>query len=251
MRGAELAAGIAAALHGLIDVPGHRFGCILPALLILAAARNDRSTLAPSRVSTLGWRIAGLALMCGAVWYWRLPDDTARASELSRAGHFPEAIATANRALRRAPLEWRAWFIRAGADASLGKPLEALADFRRARFLEPHFAGVPMEEGRFWLRSQPALALQAWREALRRLRPPHDEPVFAQMFQLAPDSAEFRAGLLELAAGRPALQVTWFRLAPAGEAMAHREEIGKAAELCDKKHREEFGRRVAELEGGK
>jgi tetratricopeptide (TPR) repeat protein len=193
------------------------------------------------------WRGLGLALMAAAAWWWPASGEIMDAEKLSQTGQFAKAEAAATRALRRAPLDWGAYFTRAGARACAGRTLEALADFRRARLLEPHYAGTPLEEGRFWARRIPGLALPAWREALRRVSPPEDEAIFGAMFAAAPDDAAFRAGLLALAHDRPALQLVWFQAAPPAEALAHIAEISAAATAWDARQRAAFQRRAVEI----
>ena len=248
LRSAALAAAIAAALHGMVDVPAHRLGSVLTALFVLALARRDPAPAPESvRVAVL-WRVGGIALMAGSVWLALIPADIARAEALLQSGNHSAAEEAALRGISRAPLDWRPYFTRAGARACAGKLLESLADFRRARFLEPHFAGIPIEEGRFWARRAPALALPAWREAIRRVSPPEDAAIFRAILNSAPDDAAFRASLLALAAGRPALQLIWFEMAPPSEARARRAEILPEAELWAPELRAGFHRRAAEIE---
>jgi tetratricopeptide (TPR) repeat protein len=166
---------------------------------------------------------------------------------LSRAGRFAEAEATANRALDRAPLDWHTYFLRAGARACLGRNLEALADFRRARTLEPHYAGVPFEEGKFWLQTQPALALTVWREALRRINSPEDEALYGAMLAAAPDDVEFRNRLFALAQERPALQLQWFQFVSPTEAQTQFNTISAAADRLTPAQRATFQKRAAEI----
>ena len=247
LRSAALAAGFAAAAHGLIDVPAHRLGSVLAALLVLSLARREALRAPASRGAAALWRGLGLGLMAAAVWWWPASGEMIDAEKLTQAGQFGKAEAAATRALRRAPLDWAAYFTRAEARACAGRALEALADFRRARLLEPHYAGVPLEEGRFWARRTPALALPAWREALRRLSPPEDEAIFGAMFDAAPDDASFRAGLLALTRGRPALELAWFQSAPPAEARAHFAEIYAEAGAWDARQRAAFQRRALEI----
>src|SRR5207253_2478650 len=114
LRGAAFAAAMGAALHGLVDVPAHRLGSVMVALLVLALARRGGGveSLRHSRGAAAVWRVLGLALIAAAVWWMKTPDDAARAETLSHAGHFTEADKAATRALARAPLDWGAYFTR-------------------------------------------------------------------------------------------------------------------------------------------
>jgi hypothetical protein len=178
----------------------------------------------------------------------KVPDDAARAEELAGRGQFAEAAMRATRAIQRAPLAWRPYFTRAGAFANTGKLVEAVGDFRRARVLEPHFVAVPMAEGMFWARKEPELALAAWSEALQRAAGAAAAGHFATMLGAGPDDAAFRRRLLELAAGRPMLQVDWFLRVPAAEARAHLAELAPLAAECDEKQRSAFEVRARELD---
>jgi len=86
----------------------------------------------------------------------------------NRDRNFAETIAITTKALNWAPLDWELYFSRAVAEAGLKQTDNAVADFRRARFLEQISYELPLAEGNTWLSSQPILAATAWREALRR-----------------------------------------------------------------------------------
>lgn len=247
LRGGALAGAAAAVLHGFLDVPGHRLGSALAALFVFALARKDAVPAAPSPVAVGVWRGLGLAMVVLAAWWIIFSDRAARAEVLAREGRFAAAAESASRAIGRAPLDWRPYFTRAGALASKGEIIKAVADFRRARMLEPHYAAIPLEEGRFWVRRQPELALVAWEEALRRTKGEEAAGVFGQIRGAAPNDAAFRARLLELVEGRDILQVDWFLGVPAEEAKPHLAAFAEIAERCDKGRRAAFARRVAEL----
>jgi tetratricopeptide (TPR) repeat protein len=249
LRAAALAAAIAALLHSAIDVPEHRLGAALMALMVMALAVRDAPSAPDSWLAAACSRGFGVLALLAALAILRVPDEVARAATLSQAGRFADAEAAADRALVRAPLDWRAYFARAGARACRGRTLEALADFRRARTLEPHYAGLPFEEGRFWLQRQPALALTVWREVLRRLSPPDDEPLYGAMLGAAPDNAAFRAELLAMAQDRPVLQLDWFEFAPPVEARSHLEMIADAVRQGTPAQRAAFQRRANEIAG--
>jgi hypothetical protein len=85
--------------------------------------------------------------------------------------NFSETIVLTTLALRWAPLDWQLYLARAIAEVELQQTTNAVADFRRARFLEPIAYEVPLAEGNAWLPYRPAFAVTAWREALRRAGP--------------------------------------------------------------------------------
>ncbi|MEO6784841.1 MAG: O-antigen ligase family protein [Chthoniobacteraceae bacterium] len=248
LRGAALAASVAAVLHGFVDVPGHRLGSALAATFVLALSRSDAAPRTASIFASALWRGIGLALVALAAWWVNVPDDEARAEALARDGNFSAAIVRASRAIGRAPLDWRPYFTRAGALARSGKLIEAVSDFRRARLLEPHYAMIPLEEGRFWVRTQPELALAAWQDAVRRATGPGQAGIFSEIRGAAPDDPAFRARLLEIARGRDALQIDWFLGVSAAEAKPFIADFTPVAERCDPKRRAAFFRRAAELD---
>lgn len=250
LRGAALAAAVAAVLHGFLDVPGHRLGSVLAAMFVFALARKEAEPAAPphaSRAPVVMWRGLGLAMVVLAAWWIHFTDDAVRAEALARGGRFAAAAESAGRAIARAPLDWRPYFTRAGALARTGKVIEAVADFRRARLLEPHYAEIPLEEGRFWIRLQPELALAAWDEALRRTKGAEAAGVFGQIRMAAPDDAAFRARLLGLVDGREMLEMEWFLGVPLAEAKPHLAAFAEIAARCDEKQRAAFARRAAEF----
>src|SRR5207245_7432456 len=116
----------------------------------------------------------------------------------NRERDFPETIAVTTKALEWAPLEWELYFSRAVAEAEMKQTDSALADFRRARFLEPISYELPLAEGNVWLSTQPVLAATAWQEALRRAG--RDRPgVFSRMLNKAsPRNLEVGRMLTEL-----------------------------------------------------
>ena len=247
LRSTALAASVAAVLHGFVDVPGHRLGSVLAAIFVMVLARRDAVVSAPSRVAIAAWRVLGLSIVVLAAWWVNEPADGDRAEALSLAGKFPAAVGRANRAIAREPLGWRSYFTRAVALASDGRMLAAVADFRRARLLEPHSMMVPLEEGRFWLRFQPELAFIAWKDALRRCTDAEAVDIFALMGRLSPDDPASRARLLTLVEGREALEIDWFLSVPPGEAKPYVTEFAALAARCDERRREKFARRAAEL----
>ena len=248
LRGAALAASIAAVVHALVDVPGHRLGSALAAIFVMVLARRDATPSAASRAALTFWRVPGLALVGLGAWWANEPDDEARAEALSRDGKFSAAVSRADRAIARAPLDWRPYFTRAVALACDRKVIEATGDFRRARLLEPHYARIPLEEGKFWIHSQPGLALIAWQEALRRCDDSDAPGIFAHIRSAVPDDAAFRERLLEITGGRAALQMDWFLGLPPEEAKPRLAEFAPVAAQCDAQRRAAFSRRASELD---
>ncbi len=186
-QGYRLAAFIAAllfAIHGIVDVSGHRVGTAFAAVFLLGLSRHQPLSLKTSRWTSILFRFvglvllgAGLSLVVAARGEKLLPGSVgvSNAKQLSavadREGNFSETIALTTRVLRWAPLDGQLYLARAIAEVELKETTNAVDDFRRARFLEPIAYEVPLAEGNAWLPYRPVLAVTAWREALRRAGP--------------------------------------------------------------------------------
>lgn len=212
VRLAALIAAFLFALHGLVDVSGHRVGTAFSGIFFLGMA-----LLRPGQLVATAWlprifRLTGLLLLTfGIAWVlatryeMALPggvgveNEMRQAAAASQGRNFSETIQRTTRALEWAPLKWQLYFSRAvGKVGAKQPPGEALDDFRRARFLEPNVYEVPYQEGIVWLAREPAFAITAWREALRRVGMQRLE-VYGHMLALASQhSPEVRQGLEEI-----------------------------------------------------
>ena len=218
-------------LHGLVNVSAHRLGTFLAGTLLLGFSQFRPAATEPSRWPPIVFRLVGvLLLVIGTAWFfsWRrellLPgyvgvENAKSAATIDNRGYrYAEALAATDDGLRWAPLDGQLYFIRGVARIGVHEPMaSALADFRRARFLEPSAYELPFEEGKVWLGSHPTLALTAWREALRR-RSPDAAGLYSQMFSLAKEyDTRVLAGLADLAADNPSLTITYLENLPTGE----------------------------------
>ena len=182
-RLATLIAAFLFAIHGLVDVSGHRIGTAFAGIFLLGLSLHRPLDLKTSRSIPILFRLLGVVLL-GAGLSWviaargtkLLPGSVGVSSvkQLSAVANqgrdFTETIELTTRALNWAPLDWQLYFTRALAEVGTKQPAIALDDFRRARFLEPNSYEVPLAEGNVWLSAQPSLAPTAFREALRRAR---------------------------------------------------------------------------------
>jgi O-antigen ligase len=198
-RFAALLGAIIFAVHGIVDVSGHRVGTAYAALFLLGAALHRPLALKPSVLLPIVFRLLGLGLLgCGVSWTvaahknMLLPGSVGVSSvkQLSpvsvRGRDFAESIALNSEGLKWAPLDWQLYFARALSEVGAKQPDQALDDFRRARFLEPNSFEVPLAEGMAWLATQPIYAATAWREALRRTTTgPQRLEVYGNMFSKA------------------------------------------------------------------
>ena len=192
-RLAALIAALLFAIHGIVDVSGHRVGTAFAAIFLLGLSLHRPLSLKMSQWMSILFRFVGLILLvlglslvvavCGEKL---LPGSVgvSSAKQLSAVAdrdlNFGETIALTTRALRWAPLDWQLYLARADAEVKLKQPTNAVDDFRRARFLEPISYEVPLAEGNAWLPYRPILTVTAWREALRRAGPLRPE-VYASM----------------------------------------------------------------------
>jgi hypothetical protein len=211
-RLAALIAAILFALHGLVDVSGHRVGTIFVGIFFLGMALRRPAELRASAVLPRLFRLIGLLLLIsGTAWVvatrYEMPlpgavgaeNEMRQAASASQGRNFSETIQRTTRALEWTPLKWQLYFSRAvGKVGAKQPPAEALDDFRRARFLEPNAHEVPYQEGVVWLAREPALAITAWKEALRRVGVQRLE-LYGQMLTLASQhSPAVRRGLEEI-----------------------------------------------------
>jgi len=183
-RLAALIGAILFALHGVVDVSGHRVGTAFSGIFLLGLSLHRPLRVKPSQWIASFSRLIGLLLLISGVSWAvgariKMPFPgsvgVTNAKELSadtnRGRNFAETISLTTHALLWAPLDWQLYFLRAIAEVAEKQPDTALDDFRRARFLEPNGFELPLAEGNAWLPSQPILAVTAWREALHRAGP--------------------------------------------------------------------------------
>lgn len=215
------------ALHGFVDVSGHRFGSFLAGTLLLGLAQFRPLPSRPRRWPPILFRLLALLLAIASLaeffcWRGALPapgrlgvENAKQAAIIANRGHrFADAVSLLDRALEWAPLDWQLYFLRALSRISLREPpAPALDDFRRARFLEPNAYQLPFEEGKAWLGWQPTLAITAWREALQR-RGADDAGIYALMLTDAANyDPKVHEALREFALGRPGLTINYLEAA--------------------------------------
>jgi tetratricopeptide (TPR) repeat protein len=122
-------------------------------------------------------------------------------------------------------MDWRAYARAGQAEAEHGQYMAALRDFRRARFLEPDYAGLPYEEGQTWLNVAPQFTIGAWREALRRMPWENRAELYQQMLaQSYPAHPELHAALGALADGDARMELAFLGWATPGEFRVRLEE---------------------------
>jgi hypothetical protein len=143
-RLATLIAALLFAIHGLVDVSGHRVGTAFAGIFLLGLSLHRPLALKPSRWMPIMLRLIGLILLItGVTWVaaargkMMLPGSVAvsNAKQLSgmanQGRNFSEAIALTTRALEWSPLDWQLYFLRAvgEAEAKQSERAKSLAEF--------------------------------------------------------------------------------------------------------------------------
>ena len=223
---AAVAVGLVA-LHGCVDVSAHRLGTAMCACLLAGLALPGRGetvagrpALVPARWPGIVFRLLGAGfVVLGVCWVqaargrWEVPGaiqveslaDLARAQATAR--DFTASEETATRALALAPLDGDLYLQRAAARVYRSEDAAALADFRRARYLEPSFGSVPFLEATLWASfDQPDLAASALLEACRR-EPDRIALYVGGVFHLAGTDPALRRRVAVVARNDPALEI--------------------------------------------
>lgn len=212
-------------LHGFVDPSGHRIGSLLPALLF--GGLLVRPVAKAGRLTTFTFRTLGLAfVLIGAAWLADhfgkiiLPGSEAvlRAKQEVRrfsAAEDPQAaVEAASVGLKSGPLDWQLYFERALAEVDCDQLLPALADFKRARMLQPFRSELSVNEGAVWADRRPTFALLAWEEALRGTSPEIPKR-FVGMIEFCRSNPTMLAGLRGFALRDSRLLTVWLDRASA------------------------------------
>lgn len=240
-------------LHSFAEVSTHRLGTLFPAVLLYGLALPSSSP--PSSVSptTAGTAVsrrhrwlfrllgAGLATV-GVLWLraaytagadWPLgklaAENLRRAGNVAlRAGDPAGAAEQLSRALGFMPLDWGTRYDRGLALLNAGQPDAALAEFRRARELEPLAPSLSASEAVAWLAEgrHPDAALAAVEETFRR-DPVAGERLFRETLSSRHGAADpgLRPGLETLARRVPTLELAYLEEAPPAEVWPWLEDV--------------------------
>ena len=187
-RSAGLAALVAFAGHGLVDVAGHRFGTVWPILMVAAVTfgrKRDGEQNPAGKFSIVLFRVAGAALaFAGCLWTWGIFTDlswpaTVHAARAKanvgaawKAGQIDPALQAAASGLAAAPADAVLHFL-------YGKALlffedteaETEKEFKIQSSLEPFLVSVPLDQATAWAEvtpEHPEWAIPAYTEALQR-----------------------------------------------------------------------------------
>ena len=182
LRWTAASAIVAAALHGMIDVPWHRMPVGWFLLTIAASSVPSSEHVARFRGLIRCFFVVGaLAFAAGAVWlglekgkgrspaFYRWPEVSAELQRLGKELRFFQAEKTAEETVRFFPLRyesyyWHAGFLRMfeGTDGEIQRAVRA------ARAVEPVLPGVPREQAAILADINPEWEAEARVEAIRR-----------------------------------------------------------------------------------
>ncbi|MEM7145823.1 MAG: O-antigen ligase family protein [Verrucomicrobiota bacterium] len=229
LRIGALACALTLTLNALVDVPAHRLGSILPALLFLSLAIHHRRGRR-RRNSNLKacFRGAGAAMvLVGSLWLlgstlgWTIPGPIgsnnlyAKAVQANLDGDYSSAHQLLTKAIQYRPLRWEYYFLRGKVAAQGAATLEeARNDFRIARFLEPTHAEIPHREALFWLSQYPPYALPAIHEAVQR-NTHRVQEYYASIIKRCLNNEAMLTALGRISDNRPDLKSTYLERIPA------------------------------------
>jgi len=236
---AGCAAAVAAfLLHGLVDVPGHRPGTMMAALMMagLAFARKNEAELFPATPArTWALRLAGaLVLLAGVTWSWGLwrgagwpasPAASRATAEIIQAWRQADplrALKASERGTKAVPLDPALLFLK-GKTMLMFEEMEdqAARQFARQKKLVPYSLYPRLDQANAWagwVPEQPERALEAYRDALvlAEAFPPESRATqtvldaFAGACRLAPGLRPLAASLWR---SRPGLYARWLNQA--------------------------------------
>jgi len=210
LRAAALVGMVLCLAHSCIDVSGHRFGTLFLAFLLYRLALPSRAYQGVVALPRLCPRLLGVS--CILVGGWLVAADglklpihsqvmqdrlSAASAETIAQWSAGEAAARYTQVLRRVPLSWRLYAMRGQSRLlQAGDEQGALADFRRARYLEPVSTTVVYYEGRAWLRyGNFDRAFAAWRDMLHR-QDPNRQDLFRKILENVIAYPHFRENYL-------------------------------------------------------
>ena len=184
------------AAHAFFDVPAHQIGALWPMLLLAGTALHPRVRFVESRAVPVVLRFVGLLLLgFGVINFislrYAVPVPTLVTLEQEREkmrtardqDNYAEALTTATRALRIAPLDWSIYQARGAIEVGLHSREDAQRDFGAARVLLPYWSDLWLKQGLLWV-DEGALdqGFDLWKEMLGRF-PDEAGDLYGQIYQ--------------------------------------------------------------------
>ncbi|MFM8720302.1 MAG: O-antigen ligase family protein, partial [Chthoniobacterales bacterium] len=182
LRWTAASAILAAALHGVIDVPWHRVsvGWFLLAIAASSVPSSGHSARVPG-LSRFLFIVGGLAMIAAAGWIghekregfdpapYRWPQVSMELERLGNERNYEEAERAAQKAVRQFPLVYESYYWLAGhLRPFLGVKAEIDSAVSAARAVEPVLPKVAEEQAVILQPVDPDGALQAWVVAVNR-----------------------------------------------------------------------------------
>ncbi|MEM9479173.1 MAG: O-antigen ligase family protein [Verrucomicrobiota bacterium] len=203
-----LIAGLIVPFHGLFDVPGHRAGITLLAVILLCSGlRGSRNLMMPVWARHIH-RAVGVVLVALGVWLSLVQINPGNSLELQKPAIAVETMKSiyeealvfdpessevdparkgleiANEALAGSPLDPDLHYF-AGAFHLFFEENDALSEahFEVEQIVEPNWTGVPLRQASAWSTIDPIPTRQGWVEALRRASRMRDQADLGQVVQ--------------------------------------------------------------------
>jgi O-antigen ligase/tetratricopeptide (TPR) repeat protein len=208
-RMAAMVCGCLFAIHGLVDVSGHRIGAIWPALFLASIAISPQAKFRTAR--PLMFRIFGMLflvvggfLLLSVLGLATPTSDTVnrlvdQAEIENSARNYPGAISLSEKGLAIAPLNWELYYQRGLAEAASYRPRSDIErDFAVARYLMPNRPDIALKQGLVWLSvGDEDLAFAVWQESMQRW-PENARVLYSDIFGAVRDNVELRDRWREL-----------------------------------------------------
>jgi O-antigen ligase len=182
LRWTAASAVVAAALHGMVDVPWHRpsVGWFLLAIAASSVPSSGRMPRVP-RLTRVLFVLAGLLLIAASGWigiekwrgrspaFYQWSETSSALEKLGKERRFSQAEKTAQAAIEKFPLRSEAYYWLAGYLRMFeGTDKEIEAALRAGRAVEPVLPGVVQEQAIILQPINPDGAMEAWLLAVDR-----------------------------------------------------------------------------------
>jgi len=237
LRWTAASAVVAAALHGVIDVPWHRVSVGWFLLTIAASSVPSSGYIARApALSRFFFVIGGLAFLVASVWigsekqagrspvFYRWPEVSSELERLSKERRFAQGEEKAREAVREFPLRYEAHYWLAGFLRMFeGTDAEIDATVRAGRAVEPVLPVVPAEQAVILQDINPQWAMEAWQEAITRaasldVTEQRERHSFAagytsRAIAAFKDNVQWQLGLAAKLEGQPPLLAHWVNAA--------------------------------------
>ncbi len=226
IRSAGLACALVMVINAFFEVSGHRLGTLFPGIFLASLCLPVASERLAPLVSAVALRAIGAALVVvGAVWIgsafdrvlWPGAQGTlalrAEAGRENSAGNADGAINLLRRAAVLQPLNHEIHWPLAAYLLEQKRVDEAWNEFRAANAVLPYLSWMIDTEGYFWIPIDPARAVYAWTEAMRRTQPGRRAAMYDTYLGKTKENPALKALLLKLYPDDPEFEFSRIRAA--------------------------------------